>query len=145
MSHTTDTIPSICIPRAFSDVTEKEVQDTFDTLFGVGTTREIDMVLREDYNTGELFWVIFVHFNNYMPTLDAPILVQQIQDFKRRIESGSEVRIQHRAPYFWKSYKVLEPSPPDFENEEWEPVPENIDELDELCDRMLATAPENCR
>ena len=145
MSHTTDTIPSICIPRAFSDVTEKEVQDTFDTLSGVGTTREIDMVLREDYNTGELFWVIFVHFNNYMPTLDAPILVQQIQDFKRRIESGSEVRIQHRAPYFWKSYKVLEPSPPDFENEEWEPVPENIDELDELCDRMLATAPENCR
>ena len=138
-------IPSICIPRAHSSVTEMEVERAFDGMFGNGTVREVDMVLREDYKTKELFWVIFVHFNNYNPTLDDINIVACINDFVARIASGDELRIQYRGPYFWKAYKKLPDKRPDFENEEWEPIPENYDELEELIDTMLATVPVECR
>ena len=139
------TIPSICIPRAFYDVTENEVERIFDQLFGVGTVYDVDMVLREDYRSHELYWVIFVHFNNFNPDFDDPALVKTIQDYKKRINNGEEVRIQHRAPYFWKTYKINEKKAPDFDKEEWEECPSNAEELEELFEQMLATAPENCR
>ena len=48
-----ESIPSFCIPRAHISVTESQVEQTFDSLFGVGTVRDTDMLLREDYKTGE--------------------------------------------------------------------------------------------
>ena len=138
-------IPSICIPRAHSSITEHLVEQTFDQLFGVGTVRDVDMLLREDYKTGEFFWLVFVHFNNYNPTLDDINLVECINDFVRRVNAGEELRIQHSAPYFWKAYKKLPEKAANFETETWEPIPSNNEELEEIIAQMHATAPVNCR
>ena len=140
-----ESIPSICIPRAHISVTESQVEQTFDSLFGVGTVRDTDMLLREDYKTGELFWLIFVHFNAYVPSIDAANLVACIGDFKARILNGEEVRIQYDAVHFWKAYNKRASPPPDFEKEEWEPIPSNSAELEKMFDDMLATAPISCR
>ena len=94
-------IPSICIHRAHNSVTETQVEQTFDYMFGVGTVRDTDMLLREDYKTGELFWLIFVHFNAYVPDKDAKDIVSRISDFKTRIMNGDEVRIQYDGVHFW--------------------------------------------
>lgn len=145
MSIATQTIPSICIPRAHISVTEQQVEKTFDLLFGNGTVRDTDMLLREDYKTNELFWLIFVHFNDYCPEHDDSNIVTSINGFKKRITSGEEVRVEYNAPYFWKTYEATPPAQPDFENEEWEPVAENTDELEEMIEKMLNTAPENSR
>ena len=140
-----ESIPSICIPRAHISVTETLVEQTFDFMFGAGTVRDTDMLLREDYKTGELFWLIFVHFNAYVPSKDASDIVTCINDFKTRIVNGEQVRIQYDGVHFWKAYKQRPYSPPDFEKEEWEPIPFNSDDLEKMFDEMLATAPINCR
>ena len=138
-------IPSICIPRAHNSVTETQVERTFDYMFGVGTVRDTDMLLREDYKTGELFWLIFVHFNAYVPDNDAKDIVSRISDFKTRIMNEEEVRIQYDGVHFWKTYKQRPIKTPDFNMEEWEPIPENDEELEGIIAEMLGTAPENCR
>ena len=140
-----ESIPSICIPRAHISVTENQVEQTFDYLFGDGTVQDTDMLLREDYKTGELFWLIFVHFNAYVPSKDAAEIVARINDFKTRIMNGEQVRIQYDEVHYWKAYKQRPSPPPDFENEEWEPIPSNSAELEKMFDEMLATAPINCR
>ena len=140
-----NSIPSICIPRAHISVTDLQVEQTFDQLFGVGTVQGSDMLLRQDYKTGELFWLIFVHFNAYSPDKDADEIVTRLNHFKIRILSGEEVRIQYDGRHFWKAYQQRPSPPPDFENEDWEPVPSNSDELEKMFDEMLATAPVNCR
>ncbi len=140
-----ESIPSICIPRAHISVTETQVEQTFDALFGVGTVHDTDMLLRQDYKTGELFWLIFVHFNAYVPSIDAANLVACISDFKARILSGEQVRIQYDGVHFWKAYNKRPSPPPDFEKEEWEPIPSNSAELEKMFDEMLATAPISCR
>tara|TARA_B110000467_G_C18209630_1_gene416629 strand:- start:15 stop:446 length:432 start_codon:yes stop_codon:yes gene_type:complete len=138
-------IPSICVPRAHVSVTEKLVEQTFDQLFGAGTVRDVDMLLREDYKTGEFFWLMFVHFNNYSPTRDDINLVDCINDFVKRVSIGEELRIQYNAPYFWKAYKTLPAKPADFDEGIWESVPSNSDELEEMIEQMLTSAPVNCR
>ena len=139
-----ESIPSICIPRAHISVTEIQVEQTFDYMFGAGTVRDTDMLLREDYKTGELFWLIFVHFNAYVPSKDAPDIVSCISDFKARILNGEQVRIQYDGVHYWKAYKQRPSPPPDFENDEWEPIPSNSAELEKMFDEMLATAPIYC-
>jgi hypothetical protein len=139
-----ESIPSICIPRAHISVTETQLERTFDYMFGVGSVRDTDMLLREDYKTGELFWLIFVHFNAYVPSKDAKNIVSCISDFKTRIMNREEVRIQYDGVHFWKAYKQLPSPPPDFENEEWGPIASNSDELEKMFDEMLSTAPVKC-
>tara|TARA_B100001758_G_scaffold171495_2_gene148464 strand:+ start:55771 stop:56202 length:432 start_codon:yes stop_codon:yes gene_type:complete len=139
-----ESIPSICIPRAHISVTENLVEQTFDYMFGVGTVRDTDMLLREDYKTGELFWLIFVHFNAYVPSKDAANIVSCINNFKARILNGEQVRVEYDGVHFWKVYKQRASSPPDFENDDWEPIPANSDELENMFDKMLLTAPINC-
>lgn len=53
---------SICIPRAVAHVTSEQVSDVFNHFFNGDVVARVDMVERSDHKTGEMFWLIFVHF-----------------------------------------------------------------------------------
>ena len=93
-------IPSVCILRAFSTATEQTVRETFQQLFGEHAIAEVAMVEREDRNTGEAFWLIFVHFNAVLESNYPDI--EAAKGFGERLVAGGEVRVEYRAPWYWK-------------------------------------------
>ena len=67
------------------------------------------MLPRMDKNTSEPFWFVIIHFHEYMLAIDATEneLVQRINEFMERLENDEEVRIEYRAPYFFKVRKFM--------------------------------------
>lgn len=99
-------IPSICIPRVFTSIEERFIEDVFYDLFGKNTNGEccvtrVDFLLKQDRNTGEDFHVVFVHF-------DKPIVPEsrehreELEVFVNKLQSGQDVKIEYRFPWFWK-------------------------------------------
>ena len=93
-------IPSVCILRAFSTATDQTVRETFQQLFGEHAIADVAMVEREDRNTGEAFWLIFVHFNAVLES-NYPDL-ESAKTFGERLTAGEEIRVEYRAPWYWK-------------------------------------------
>jgi len=85
--------PSICIPRAFSNISEKRVAKVFE-LLELGTLDHIDMVERVDTN-GKKFQRIFVHFTRWSSSPEASAV-------RTRLLEGKEVKIVYEDPWFWK-------------------------------------------
>lgn len=85
--------PSICIPRAFSNISEKRVAKVFD-LLDLGSLDHIDMVERVDAN-GKKFQRIFVHFTAWSSNPEASAV-------RTRLIEGKEVKIVYDDPWFWK-------------------------------------------
>jgi hypothetical protein len=85
--------PSICIPRAFSNISYKRVAKVFD-LLELGTLDHIDMVERVDTN-GKKFQRIFVHFTAWSSSPEASAV-------RTRLLEGKEVKIVYDDPWFWK-------------------------------------------
>jgi hypothetical protein len=85
--------PSICIPRAFSNISEKRVAKVFE-LLELGTLDHIDMVERVDAN-GKKFHRIFVHFTAWSSSPEASAV-------RTRLLEGKEVKIVYEDPWFWK-------------------------------------------
>tara|TARA_B100001758_G_scaffold171495_2_gene148459 strand:+ start:53207 stop:54019 length:813 start_codon:yes stop_codon:yes gene_type:complete len=127
MSAQTIQIPSLCIPRVFHRVTDRVIYGTFERLFGKGCIAELTMLLRQDRNTSEPYYLVFIHFNAYTsqvliprsasvsPTLefrdDAVVetaefvedeIFQRITDFITQLDQDKEVRIEYRAPHYFK-------------------------------------------
>lgn len=97
-------IPSICIPRVWHKFDRNYVEGIFCELFGPNANGEscvirIDMIPKKDRNTGEDFWVVFVHFSPDIFSSD------YLVDFSNRIVNDEEVRIQYNPPWFWKVRK----------------------------------------
>ena len=97
-------IPSICIPRVWHKFDRDYVEGIFCELFGPTATgdscvTQIDMIPKKDRNTGENFWVVFVHFSPDMFSSD------YLADFADRITKDEEVKIQYNPPWFWKVRK----------------------------------------
>lgn len=97
-------IPSICIPRVYINYDEYYVARVFDELFGEddngkSCVERIDMKERQDKNTGEDFWMVFVHFSPQMAR------TRELEAFVERLEQGEQVKIQYRHPWFWKVSK----------------------------------------
>tara|TARA_B100001996_G_C18634225_1_gene583011 strand:- start:1007 stop:1336 length:330 start_codon:yes stop_codon:yes gene_type:complete len=57
------------------------------------------MISKTDRNTGEKFWVVFVHFSEDM------YHSEYLSDFAERINKDEEVKIQYNPPWFWKVRK----------------------------------------
>ena len=87
------TAPAICIPRVFSNITERRIKAIFDRL-NLGEVCRIDMVSRKN-NMGEEFYRVFVHLcwgdsedaNRTRETISMP---------------GGEVKVVYDEPWFWK-------------------------------------------
>jgi hypothetical protein len=94
---------SICIPRAFDNITEARVAKVFEALaiFEIG---RIDMVKRVN-EKGEKFQRIFVHIKDWYKTGDA-------LKARERLLAGKELKIVYDDPWFWKvSLNTWAPKP----------------------------------
>ena len=136
MSAQTIQIPSLCIPRVFHRVTDRVIYGTFERLFGKGCIAELTMLSRQDRNTGEPYYLVFIHFNAYTsqvlqprsasvsPTLefrdDAVVetaefvedeIFQRITDFITQLAQDKEVRVEYRAPHYFKVTKYVQRKP----------------------------------
>jgi hypothetical protein len=106
MASTTVQIPSLCIPRVFFNFDEAYIEQVFCDLFGSDVhgkscVERIDLITKEDRRTGEQFLVVFLHFVKEMP------ISEELTAFIQRIESGEEVKIEYRYPWFWKVRKNM--------------------------------------
>jgi hypothetical protein len=84
---------SICIPRAFENISEARVRNVFDKL-GIFTIDRVDVVLRKN-EKGESYKRFFVHIKDWAQTSDA-------QKAKERLLTGKELKIVYDDPWFWK-------------------------------------------
>lgn len=93
MSSASNNAMSICIPRAFENITEARVAKVFEALniFEIG---RIDMVKRVN-EKGDKFQRIFVHIKKWFETADA-------LKAKDRLLAGKELKIVYDDPWFWK-------------------------------------------
>ena len=86
-------IPSICIPRTFSNIDEKRIRNAFDAL-DFGTIDRVDIVPKQN-EKGEKFNRVFVHFIEWNDT-------PKITEARQRLLSGQEVKLVYDNPWFWK-------------------------------------------
>ena len=85
---------SICIPRAFANITEARVRKVFDKL-GIFSIARVDMVQRKN-EKGDAYQRIFVHIQDWTETADA-------QKARDRLLAGKELKIVYDDPWFWKA------------------------------------------
>ena len=100
----TVSIPSLCIPRVYHKFDEAYIEQVFCQLFGTVRGRScierIDLINRQDRNTGEPFHVAFIHF------VESGVAeTKELKAFVERIEAGNEVKIEYSHPWFWKVRK----------------------------------------
>lgn len=84
---------SICIPRAFANITEARVRKVFDAL-NIFRIDRVDMVQRKN-EKGEPFQRIFIHIKDWTRTAEA-------DKARERLSSGKELKIVYDDPWFWK-------------------------------------------
>ena len=86
-------LPSLCIPRVFSNITQERVKRVFEEL-KLGSIKKIDMLERTN-EKGEKFKRVFIHFdqwNTYGQAVEA----------RKKLLSGKEIKIVYDDPWFWK-------------------------------------------
>ena len=94
---------SICIPRAFANISEARVRKVFDAL-NIFVIDRVDMIQRKN-EKGEPFQRIFVHIREWSETADA-------QKAKERLLTGKDLKIVYDDPWFWKvSLNTWTPKP----------------------------------
>lgn len=87
-------IPSICIPRAFANITEERITSVFTELKFGGPIRKIDKVAKTNAE-GKKFNTFFIHFERWYQD-------EQNQVVRDRMLAGGEVKIIYDDPWFWK-------------------------------------------
>jgi len=86
-------VPSLCIPRVFSNWTENRIRRIFDDL-GMGEIQRIDVVSKTT-EKGEKFNRVFVHFKRWFANKNADMA-------RERLLNGKEIKIVYDDPWFWK-------------------------------------------
>ena len=86
-------VPSLCIPRVFSNWTEVRIRRIFDDL-GMGEIQRIDVVSKTT-EKGEKFNRVFVHFKRWFANKNADMA-------RERLLNGKEIKIVYDDPWFWK-------------------------------------------
>ena len=102
---TDKTVPSICIPRVFSDVTRDEIQSTFERFLGKGYIERIDLVNRKGQGSSQdSFSRVFVHLVEWPSTESAEFI-------RNRLINGEAVNVVYREPWFWRCSASRVPKP----------------------------------
>lgn len=91
----TQSLPSVCIPRMYYNITQREVKTTFETIFGKGSIERIDMVLKRDGI--QRYQCVFIHFSN-----EIMHNTTQYAIVKERLNKGLNFKIVYNDPWFWK-------------------------------------------
>ena len=96
-------IPSVFLPRVSHYHDEDFIAMTFWNFLG---TREspihhIDMVMKEDPNNGQLYYLAFVFFRD----LERDEGQDWILEFAKDIQDGKRVKLVHSHPWFWNMSK----------------------------------------
>lgn len=86
--------PSICIPRVFSNISDKRIFAIFREL-RVGFVEKIDLVERTGKD-GVSYNMVFVHFRNWFVNDEMAYAMRQ------RLLNGEQVKIVYDEPWFWK-------------------------------------------
>jgi hypothetical protein len=86
-------VPSLCIPRVFTNWTENRIRRIFDDL-GMGEIQRIDVVSKTT-EKGEKFNRVFVHFKRWFANQNADMA-------RERLLNGKEIKIVYDDPWFWK-------------------------------------------
>lgn len=86
-------VPSLCIPRVFSNWNETRIRRIFDDL-GMGEIQRIDVVSKTT-EKGEKFNRVFVHFKRWFANENADMA-------RERLLNGKEIKIVYDDPWFWK-------------------------------------------
>ena len=86
-------IPSLCIPRVFSNISRDRIFRIVDEL-GLGRIHGIDMVPKVS-EKGDKYNRIFIHFTAWSTNPDA-------EKARQIALSGGEFKILYDDPYFWK-------------------------------------------
>jgi hypothetical protein len=96
-------IPSLCIPRVFSNIDERRIYRIFDDL-GLGDIDRIDIV-RGNNAKGEKCNRVFIHFTRWYNSRNADTA-------RERLLNGNDIKVIYDDPWFWKvaAYREAPPS-----------------------------------
>jgi len=96
-------IPSLCIPRVFSNIDERRIYRIFDDL-GLGDIGRINIV-RGNNAKGEKCNRVFIHFTRWYNSRNADTA-------RERLLNGNDIKVIYDDPWFWKvaAYREAPPS-----------------------------------
>lgn len=93
-------VPSLCIPRVYSNIDEARIRRVFAEL-DMGDIDRIDVVNKSN-EKGDKFNRVFVHFKRWNMSENANIA-------RERLINGKEIKILYDDPWFWKVSAYREP------------------------------------
>jgi hypothetical protein len=96
-------VPSLCIPRVYSNIDEARIRRVFDEL-DMGDIQRIDVIGKTN-DKGDKFNRVFVHFKQWNASENANIA-------RERLINGKEIKILYDDPWFWKVSAYREPVRP---------------------------------
>ena len=85
--------PSLCIPRVFENISERQVREVFEQL-DLGQLDHIDIIERKS-EKGEKYKRIFIHFSKWYWNDEAVTA-------RRRLIEGKDIKVVYNMPWFWK-------------------------------------------
>lgn len=85
--------PSMCIPRAFDNIDERQVRHVFEQL-DLGQVSHIDIIERRT-EKGEKYKRVFIHFTRWFWNDEACTA-------RRRLIDGKDIKVVYNTPWFWK-------------------------------------------
>lgn len=113
-------MPSLCIPRVFTNINEHQIRKIFDDL-ELGIIERIDIVSKYS-QSGEKYNRVFIHFKRWF---------NEQKTVRQRLLTGNDIKIIYDEPWFWKVSAYREtssinkktdrqdiplPTPPQFKN-----------------------------
>ena len=90
---TSPEVRTLCIPRAFSNISEQKIRKIFDSL-RICEIKKIDIISKKGKN-GEVINRVFVHLNKWFINENA------IHAHNRLLE-GKDIKIIYDEPWYWK-------------------------------------------
>ena len=89
--------PSLCIPRATGQWTQKQVRTVFTRLFGNDYLSSVVVNPRVDRH-GATYSQIFVHFTNWPEG-------GQSEALRQLVMKGESIKVVYSYPFYWKCFK----------------------------------------
>ena len=93
ISKVDNSLPSICIPRVFNNISRERIHHVFE-LLDFGAIDRVDMIERDTGN-GNTSKQVFIHFSSWGTN-------EQAVTVRSRLLNGKDVKIVYDAPWFWK-------------------------------------------
>jgi hypothetical protein len=87
-------VPSLCIPRVFSNINEARIRRILAEL-NLGDIARVDVVSNKSQDKDKSFNRVFIHFNKWNTNENA-------NTARERLINGKDIKIIYDDPWFWK-------------------------------------------